>query len=304
MSDIAKVNNSYDIDPHIWSTLKNSLYTGARDESILMVLDYCKAGNLDPLQKPVHIVPMSVKNAQTGKYEFKDTIMAGIGLYRIQAARSNQYAGVSEPEYGALITANLGGINFTYPEWCKVTVRKIVHGSIVEFSAKEYWIENYATSGRDSLAPNTMWKKRPYGQIAKCAEAQALRKAFPEIVSQQTTAEEMEGKSLNEFDSDLKNVTPKAKTLSAKLDDLITEQSNNNNDGNLANIGQDNQPILDELSKLILTHNIPDDTITKWCNKAGVATINELDSSKIQSCVDHIYSNYVQEKTNDLYKEL
>ena len=304
MSNVAKVNNSYDIDPHIWSTLKNSLYTGARDESILMVLDYCKAGNLDPLQKPVHIVPMSVKNAQTGKYEFKDTIMAGIGLYRIQAARSNQYAGVSEPEYGALITANLGGINFTYPEWCKVTVRKIVHGSIVEFSAKEYWIENYATSGRDSLAPNTMWKKRPYGQIAKCAEAQALRKAFPEIVSQQTTAEEMEGKSLNEFDSDLKNVTPKAKTLSAKLDELINEQSNNNNDGNLANIAQDNQPILDELSKLILTHNIPDDTITKWCNKAGVATINELDSSKIQSCVDHIYSNYVQEKTNDLYKEL
>jgi hypothetical protein len=34
MSNIAKVNNSYDIDPHIWSTLKNSLYTGARDESI------------------------------------------------------------------------------------------------------------------------------------------------------------------------------------------------------------------------------------------------------------------------------
>ena len=304
MSDIAKVNNSYDIDPHIWSTLKNSLYTGARDESILMVLDYCKAGNLDPLQKPVHIVPMSVKNAQTGKYEFKDTIMAGIGLYRIQAARSNQYAGVSEPEYGALITANLGGINFTYPEWCKVTVRKIVHGSIVEFSAKEYWIENYATSGRDSLAPNSMWRKRPYGQIAKCAEAQALRKAFPEIVSQQPTAEEMEGKSLNEFDSDLKNVTPKAQTLSAKLDELITEQSNNNNDDNLANIAQDNQPILDELLKLILTHNIPDDTITKWCNKAGVAKINELDSSKIQSCVDHIYSNYVQEKANDLYKEL
>lgn len=256
MNNVAKVNNSYDIDPHIWSTLKNSLYNGARDESILMVLDYCKAGNLDPLQKPVHIVPMSVKNAQTGKYEFKDTIMAGIGLYRIQAARSNQYAGVSEPAYGALITANLGGINFTYPEWCKVTVRKIVHGSIVEFSAKEYWIENYATSGRDSLAPNTMWKKRPYGQIAKCAEAQALRKAFPEIVSQQPTAEEMEGKSLNEFDSDLKNVTPKAKILSSKLDELITEQSNNYNDDKLVSIGQDNQPILDELFKLILTHII------------------------------------------------
>ena len=291
MSNIAKVNNSYDIDPHIWSTLKNSLYTGARDESILMVLDYCKAGNLDPLQKPVHIVPMSVKNAQTGKYEFKDTIMAGIGLYRIQAARSNQYAGVGEPEYGALITANLGGMNFTYPEWCKVTVRKIVHGSIVEFSAKEYWIENYATSGRDSLTPNTMWKKRPYGQIAKCAEAQALRKAFPEIVSQQPTAEEMEGKSLNEFDSDLKNVTPKAQTLSAKLDELINDQVQEVKEI-VTPVEKPNPEKLQELTELVVTHNISDDIISKWCDKAGVSSINELDNSKIELCINHIKSQY------------
>ena len=291
MSNVAKVNNSYDIDPHIWSTLKNSLYTGARDESILMVLDYCKAGNLDPLQKPVHIVPMSVKNAQTGKYEFKDTIMAGIGLYRIQAARSNQYAGVGEPEYGALITANLGGINFTYPEWCKVTVRKIVHGSIVEFSAKEYWIENYATSGRDSLAPNSMWRKRPYGQIAKCAEAQALRKAFPEIVSQQPTAEEMEGKSLNELDSDLKNVTPKAQTLSAKLDELINEQVQEVKEI-VTLVEKPNPEKLQELSELVLTHNISDELIGKWCSKAGVSSITELDNSKIELCISYINSQY------------
>lgn len=300
MSDIAKVNNSYDIDPHIWSTLKNSLYTGARDESILMVLDYCKAGNLDPLQKPVHIVPMSVKNAQTGKYEFKDTIMAGIGLYRIQAARSNQYAGVGEPEYGALITANLGGINFTYPEWCKVTVRKIVHGSIVEFSAKEYWIENYATSGRDSLAPNSMWRKRPYGQIAKCAEAQALRKAFPEIVSQQPTAEEMEGKSLNEFDSDLKNVTPKTQTLNSKLDELINDQVQEVKEV-VTPVEKANPEKLQELTELVVTHNISDDIISKWCSKAGVSSIAELDDSKIESCISHINKQYsYSDRVDDL----
>ena len=69
------------------------------------------------------------------------------------------------------------------------------NGSIAEYSATEYWKENYAVKGgqEKSIAPNAMWLKRPYGQIAKCAEAQALRKAFPEIGSQ-PTADEMEGK--------------------------------------------------------------------------------------------------------------
>ncbi|HDR9165923.1 TPA: recombinase RecT, partial [Burkholderia vietnamiensis] len=71
---------------------------------------------------------------------------------------------------------------------------------IAEFSAKEYWKENYATAKKDTLAPNTMWRKRPYGQIAKCAEAQALRKAFPEYVPAQPTAEEMEGRAHAEID--------------------------------------------------------------------------------------------------------
>ena len=85
----------------------------------------------------------------------------------------------------------------TYPKWCKVIVRRLLpNGIIVDFPAVEYWRENYATAGKDSEAPNAMWKKRPYGQIAKCAEAQALRKAFPEIGSQ-PTAEEMEGKEFS-----------------------------------------------------------------------------------------------------------
>lgn len=49
-----------------------------------------------------------------------------------------------------------------------------------------------------SIAPNTMWAKRPRGQIAKCAEAQALRKAFPEAIGSLPTAEEMEGKYIED----------------------------------------------------------------------------------------------------------
>lgn len=186
----------------LMSVLKNSLYPGARDESIKLVIGYCKASGLDPMQKPVHIVPMSVS---TGKKdgngwdikEMRDVVMPGIGLYRTQAARSGEYAGVSEPEFGDDITETIGETTITYPKWCKVVIkRQMRNGTIVEFAAKELWKENYATKSAKSAEPNAMWKRRPYAQLAKCAEAQALRKAFPEFGAQ-PTADEMEGKSFD-----------------------------------------------------------------------------------------------------------
>ncbi len=119
--------------------------------------------------------------------------MPGIADYRIKAARSGEYGGKSEPEFGPDVTARLGNVTVTYPTWCRVTVRRIVQGQAREFVANERWLENYATAGRDTEAPNTMWKKRAYGQLAKCAESQALRMAFPEF-SAGYTAEEMEGR--------------------------------------------------------------------------------------------------------------
>lgn len=174
--------------------LGNSLYPGAAAESIELVLGYCEASGLDPMQKPVHIVPMWDGKAK----RMRDVIMPGVNLYRTQAARSGAFAGMSEPEYGPDFTDNLGGAKITYPEWCRVTVkRRLATGEIAEFTAREFWIENYAVKGgqEKSIAPNAMWTKRPRGQIAKCAAAQALRIAFPEIASQ-PTADEMEGKAL------------------------------------------------------------------------------------------------------------
>lgn len=174
--------------------LKSSLYPGAKDESIKLVLGYCKAAGLDPMQKPVHIVPMLVKTG--GKdargydaKEWRDVIMPGVGLYRTQAARTGLLAGISEPEFGPIV--KVGGVDV--PEWCRVTVYRLVGGEPRPFTALEYWAENYATKGRDSDAPNEMWSRRRRGQIAKCAEAQALRKAFPEVGSM-PTADEVEGR--------------------------------------------------------------------------------------------------------------
>lgn len=176
--------------------LQSSLYPGAALESIKMVLGYCKASGLDPMQKPVHIVPMWDSKAGS----MRDVVMPGIGMYRIQASRSNVYAGITEPEYGDDVTENIGGVSVTYPKSCRVIVKRLLpNGTIAEFAAVERWKENYATKGgKDkSIAPNAMWAKRPYAQLAKCAQAQALRMAFPEIGAS-PTAEEIEGKTLDD----------------------------------------------------------------------------------------------------------
>ena len=176
--------------------MRASLYPGAKPDSIRMVMGYCAARNLDPLRKPVHIVPMWVKEPGSDKGAMQDVVMPGIALYRIEAARTGEYAGKSEPIFGPMMTQKLGGVEVSFPAWCKVTVYRMVNGQRCEFTALEYWLENYATAKRDTDAPNAMWKKRAFGQLAKCAEAQALRMAFPEATGGEPTAEEMEGKVL------------------------------------------------------------------------------------------------------------
>jgi len=196
-----------------WSALCNTLYPSSKHESIILAWEYCEARGLDIMMKPVHLVGMNVKNPQTGVKEWRDVVMPGVGLYRIQADRSKTYAGADEPEFGPIITVEFQDtynqsktITVSYPEYCKYTVYKLVGDRIVAFSAKEYWLENYATQKAGSTCPNAMWQKRPHGQLGKCAEAQALRKAWPEI-GQEPTAEEMEGK---EFFVGEKDVTPTA----------------------------------------------------------------------------------------------
>lgn len=190
------------------AALQNSLYVGAKAESIQMVLDYCQVAGLDPMQKPVHIVPMSVKNPISGQYEWRDVVMPGINLYRTNAVATGQYAGISEPEFGEEVSETFPeekddkkntkpAVTVEYPKWCKVTVKRLMpNGTMVEFTAKELWKENYATAGKWMKQPNSMWVKRPFAQLAKCTEAQALRKAFPEFGAQ-ATAEEMEGKFID-----------------------------------------------------------------------------------------------------------
>lgn len=193
--------------------LQSSVYPGANIGSIKLVIGACRASGKDPLKKPYHIVPMPVKTGRKkangyDETETRDVIMPGINDYRTDASRTGQHAGTSEPEFGPDKNETLNGVSVTYPEWCRVTVKRLMPGGqIVEFSAVERWKENYATAGRDNDAPNAMWRRRPYAQLAKCAEAQALRKGFPEV-GNQPTADEMEGKEIDMGAAEVVSHTP------------------------------------------------------------------------------------------------
>ena len=179
------------IDLAVWSTLQNSVFPGAKDESILLAVDYCKARKLDILKKPCHIVPMPVALAgqkdEDGypKKVWRDVIMPGIYEQRITAFRTGQMAGEDDPIFGETIT-HLG---VDAPQWCRVTVYRFINGERCAFSHTEYFAEACATTKDGKV--NSMWSKRPRGQLAKCAEAGALRKAFPDELGGVMTADEM-----------------------------------------------------------------------------------------------------------------
>ena len=130
-----------------------------------------------------------------------------------------------------------------------------------------------------------MWQKRPYGQLAKCAEAQALRKAFPEIVSQHPTAEEMEGKNFNDLEMEVKNITPKSTSISSKLDSVLSHQEEEVK-------VQEPSETLAELIELIKLHNIRSEIINKWCSKAGVESIADLGEERQLACIEYINKQY------------
>jgi len=175
------------IKEYEWRTLMNSLYPGAKGESVLLVWDYCKARQLDPLKKPCHIVPMDVKVGD--RYEKRDVVMPGIYELRTTAQRTGQYLGHAKPEYGPTIT--YAGVQA--PEWCDFTAFRwnaVAHVR-AEFPVRTLFREVVATS-RDGKA-NSRWAKAPIQMLTKCAEAAGLREAFPDELGGQHTEEEMDG---------------------------------------------------------------------------------------------------------------
>lgn len=161
--------------------IKNTVAKGTTDLQLQLFLEVCKTSGLNPFQRQIYAVMRESWNPDTKRKEPTMTIQTGIDGYRVIAARTGVHAGTTDPEYGPL--------EGKYPTWARVVVRKIVGGVLAEFPATARWSE-YVQTNREG-APTNMWAKMPFLMLGKCAEALALRKAFPAELSGVYTDTEM-----------------------------------------------------------------------------------------------------------------
>jgi len=172
------IQKEFGVDIHGWKVLVEAIWPGAQNPaSVRLALSYCKARKLDPFKRVVHIVPIW----DSEKRCLVDTVWPGIAEVRTTAHRTGLYAGRDKTEFGPKIEREWNGTKIEFPEWAQVTVYRLVKGNRVAYAGPQvYWLETYASIKDGS--PNSMWRKRPKGQLDKCAEAAALRAAFPEEV--------------------------------------------------------------------------------------------------------------------------
>jgi len=149
------------------------------DEDLLLFLYTCKRTGLDPLTKQIYAVYRWDSRVGAEKM----TIQTGIDGMRLVAQRSGQYAGQDDVIYTPQDEAD------PHPNKASVTVYKQIKGSRVSFSASARWLE-YVQTTKDGK-PSGMWSKMPYLMLGKCAEALALRKAFPNELSGIYSEDEM-----------------------------------------------------------------------------------------------------------------
>lgn len=177
------------IEAHQWNALKTSIFVGGSDMMVLAAWDYCQARRLDPLKKPVHIVKFWDQESQAQK----EQILEGITSLRTTADRTGKYAGKEPVMFGPDVREKIGDLELAFPLWAQVTIYKMVDGQRCAFPGTPiYFREFYAA--KKGGTPNQQWAKKPRHMLAKCAEAAALREAFPDELGGLPTAEEMEGR--------------------------------------------------------------------------------------------------------------
>lgn len=171
--------------------IKDVYAKGASDVEFANFIIVASRTGLDIFKRQIYLIPRW--DSRLGKEIF--TPQTGIDGYRSVAERTQMYAGNDDAIFQGELelsanTAKKGDKEklepYKAPEQATVTVYKIVQGVRCPFTATARWTEYYP-GDRQGM----MWRQKPHVMIAKCAEALALRKAFPNNLGGLYTAEEM-----------------------------------------------------------------------------------------------------------------
>ncbi|WP_187283729.1 phage recombination protein Bet [Streptomyces sp. adm13(2018)] len=193
-TDLATTSGSLAIQPDqtMWSPEQRAILrqSGIDDEvtnaELASFLHLCQRTQLDPFSRQIYLIGRYDRRA--GRKVF--TPQTSIDGYRVTAHRAAAKAGHTLGYEDTLWCDTSGRWQDVWladepPAATKVTV--VRDGQ--RFSAVARYSE-YVQTNRDG-APQGLWAKMPAGQTAKCAEALALRKAFPHDLAGVYTAEEM-----------------------------------------------------------------------------------------------------------------
>jgi phage recombination protein Bet len=172
------------VDPEISATLalanrlgplKDALgITDLSDSELQLFAMVARHTGLDPFSGQIRAV----------KRKGKVTHQTGIDGYRSTAERTRQYAGSDEATYE---DCDCGKLPAGHPKLARVVVHRIMtNGHVVDQPGIARWHELYP-EGEEGF----MWRKMPFNQLSKCAEANGLRKAFPRVLGDVYIDEEM-----------------------------------------------------------------------------------------------------------------